>query len=158
MTNNKLTIIQHNVPNWNTNKHSLINYYLQVSPEITLINSHGVKSEDYHKIPGYKIYKINTSEALADGSAIAVKSNVAHKLYDDFDKAVLAIEVRRYNTRPTNNSHNLFTTTKILPSLLIDFHRLLNNNTPTYILGDLNFRHRYSGNSNENPVGKSLVQ
>ncbi len=44
-------------------------------------------------IPGYKTNKSNTSESIADGSAIAVKYNIAHKLYDDYDKDVLAIEV-----------------------------------------------------------------
>ncbi len=151
---NKLTITQHNVLNWNTNKYSLINYYLQVSPETILINSHGLKPEENLEIPSYKIYQI--SEAIAAGSAIAVKFNVAHKLYYDFDTDVLAIKV------DTTLGPQIIATTYLPPRRpylpFTDFYRLLNNNTPTYILGDLNSRHRHFGNSNENTVGKHLVQ
>lgn len=38
-----------------------------------------------------------------------------------------------------------------------DVHRLLNNNIPTYIIGDFNGRHRHFGNGDNNTVGKSLV-
>ncbi len=141
---------------WNTNKQSLINYYLQISPEIILINSQGLKSEEFLKIPGYKTYKINTSSSIADGSAIAVKYNIVHKLYDDFDSDVLAIEIN------TTLGPQLIATTYLPPRRLYvpfpDFYRLLNNNIPTYIIADLNCRHRYFGNKNENTVGKSLVQ
>ncbi len=66
MTSN-LTIIQHNVMIWKTNRNSLIDNYLSVSPDLILINSHGLKSNEVLKIPGYKIYKINYTESLADG-------------------------------------------------------------------------------------------
>ena len=38
-----LTIIQHNVLHWKTNKDSVILHYSQVNPEIILINSHGLR-------------------------------------------------------------------------------------------------------------------
>ena len=80
-----LTVYQHNVMNWKTNKTSLIDNYLKTSPDLILINSHGLKSTEPLKIPGFKTYKINYSESLSDGSAIAIKHNIQHKLYDDFD-------------------------------------------------------------------------
>ena len=80
--------------NWRTNKDSLIDNYIKTNPDLILINSHGLKSTEQLKIPGYKTYKINYSEALADGSAIAIKYNIQHKLYDDFDLDVLAVEVQ----------------------------------------------------------------
>ena len=153
---NKILIIQHNVLHWPTNKHSLIPYYLQENPDIILINSHGLKSDQSLKIPGYKTYKINTSEALADGSAIAIKYNITHKLFDDFDFDVLALEIQ------TSLGPIILATTYLPPRRpyipLTDFYRLLNNNIPTYILGDFNGRHRYFGNNNENTVGKSLFE
>ncbi len=38
-----------------------------------------------------------------------------------------------------------------------DVYRLLNNNIPTYILGDFNARHTHFGNKEKNTVGKSIV-
>ncbi len=127
-----------------------------MNPEIILINSHGLKSGEFLKIPGYKTYKINSSESIADGSAIAVKYSIAHKLFDDFDTDVLAIEI------DTTLGPLIIATTYLPPRRpyvpFPDFYRLLNNSIPTYILGDLNGKHRYFGNRNENRVGKSLTE
>ncbi len=62
-------------------------------PDIILINSHGLKSHEAFKIPGYKIHKINTSNSQGDGSGIAIKSDIPHKLQDDSDTDFLAVEV-----------------------------------------------------------------
>ena len=78
---------------WKTNKDSLLISYAQTNPHIILINSHGLKSTETLKIPGYWVYKINTSENRDDGSAIAVKYNINHKLFDDFHTDVIAIQV-----------------------------------------------------------------
>ncbi len=125
---NKLTILQHNVLLWNTSKQSLINYP-QISPQITLINSHVLKSERFLKISGYKTYKINTSESIADGSAIAVKYNLTYKVYDDYDTDVLAMEV------DTTLGPQIIATMYLPPRRpyvpFPDFYRLLNNNIPT---------------------------
>ncbi len=61
---NTFTVMQHNVLNWRSNKESLLTYYLQLSPDIMLINSHGLRYEDSLKIPGYKVHKINTTNSL----------------------------------------------------------------------------------------------
>ena len=55
--NKQLTIIQHNVMHWNTSKYSLIDNYCKVLPDIILLNSHGVKSNETITIAGYKIGK-----------------------------------------------------------------------------------------------------
>ncbi len=78
MINNEIKIIQNNVLNWKTNKQSLITDYISNNPDIILLNSHGLKSNEELKIPGYRTYKINHSEDLSDGSAIAVKYNIKH--------------------------------------------------------------------------------
>ncbi len=63
--------------NWRTNKNSLIENYLKTNLDL-IINSHGLKSTEQLKIPGYKTYKTNYSETLADGSPIGIKYNIQH--------------------------------------------------------------------------------
>ncbi len=127
-----------------------------MKPDIILINSHGLKSKKSLKIPGYRIYEINTTDSPDDGSVIAVKYDISHKLYDDFDTDVLAIEII------TTLGSIIIVTTYLPPRRsylpFTDFYRLLNNNIPTYIRGDLNGRHTYFGNRDNNTVGKSLIQ
>ncbi len=75
MINSSLVVIQHNVLNWRTNKESLIENYLKVKPDLILINSHGLKNNESLKIPGYKVCKLNYTESVSDGSAIAIRYN-----------------------------------------------------------------------------------
>ena len=79
--------------NWKTKQNSLIDNYLKVQPDLILMSSHGLKSTEALKIPGYKVHKLNYSENYADGSAIAIKNNIPHKVYDDYDTDVLAVEI-----------------------------------------------------------------
>lgn len=44
-------------------------------------------------MPRYKVYKFNHTESLVDGSATAIRYNITHKLYDDYDTDVLAVEI-----------------------------------------------------------------
>ncbi len=39
-----------------------------------------------------------------------------------------------------------------------DFYKLIYNNIPTYILGDINASHTWFSNNNNNTVGRSLAQ
>ncbi len=150
-----LKIIQHNVLNWKTNKYSLIPNYLSINPDIILISSHGLKSKEELKIPGYKIHKINYSEEISDGSAIAMKYNTQHKLFDNFDTDFLAIE------NETSLGPIIIATTYLPPRRpflpYTDMHRLLSNNIPTYIIGYFSGRHTAFGNKDKNNVGKSLM-
>ncbi len=66
--------------------------YLANYPDLILLNSHGLKSNDFLNNPGYRVHKINYSESPSDGSAIAIKYNINYKLYDDFDNDFIAIE------------------------------------------------------------------
>ena len=45
------------------------------------------------KIPGYRCHKINTTQDINDGSAIAIKHDIHHKLIDNFETDFLAVEV-----------------------------------------------------------------
>ncbi len=153
--NYSLKIIQHDVLNWKTNKHSLIPNYLTHNPDLILINSRGLKSGEDLKIPGYRIYKINYTESISDGSAIAVKHNIKHKLHDDFDTDFLALEVE------TSLGPIKIATTYLPPRRpflpYTDMHKLLSNFIPTYIIGDFNGRHTSFGDTENNTVGKSLL-
>lgn len=155
MNNHKLKILQHNALNWGTNKQSLIPYYVANNPDLILINSHGLKSNESLKIPGYKVHKVNYSESQSDGSAIAIKFNIQHKLLDDFDTDFLAVEIH------TSLGPIIIATTYLPPRRpflpYTDMHKLLNNTIPTYILGDFNGRHSIFGNNDNNTVGKSLA-
>lgn len=131
--------------NWKTNKNSLIDNYLTVSPDLILINSHGLKSNEALKIPWYRIYKLNYTESIADGSAVAIKYNIQHELYDDYDTDVLAVEIE------TNLGPIIISTTCLPPRRpylpFTDIYILLNNNVPTYIIGDFNGRRTHFGKS-----------
>lgn len=62
----KIKIVQHNTQYWTPNKINLTNTYLQVNPDIILLNSYGVKNDNIY-IKGYKTYQKNTTGQLHDG-------------------------------------------------------------------------------------------
>ncbi len=78
-----------------------------------------------------------------------------YKLYDDYDTDFLAVKIE------TSLGPILISTTYLpqrRPNLpLTDMYRLLNNDVPTYIIGDFNGTHTQFGNRDINKVGKSLV-
>ena len=89
----KITVLQHNTLHWRTNKSNLIITYKTIDPDIILLNSHGVKTEEPLKIYGYTTYKINSSNERNDGSAILIKSHIKHKIEDNFITDVLQIKI-----------------------------------------------------------------
>ena len=79
--------------NWSGRSHTLITQYKDIDPHIILINSHGIPDHGSLKIHGYKTHKKNTTNRHMDGTAILIKSNLYHKIYDDFISDMLAVEV-----------------------------------------------------------------
>ncbi len=69
-----ITILQHNVMHWKTNKQSITLNILDVKPDIALLNNHGLKSNESLKLPENIIYKTNTTQEANDRSAIAIKN------------------------------------------------------------------------------------
>ena len=67
---------------------------MSLNPDLILIKSHGLKTNEELKILGFKTYKVNYSQDNSDGSAIAIKYDIEHKLYDDFDTDFLAVEIQ----------------------------------------------------------------
>ena len=74
---------------------------------------------------------------LQNGSAIAIKKNHNHKLIDDFITDILAIQVE------TSLGPIIIATTYLPPRrpYLPYPGILLDNNIPTYLIGDVNARH-----------------
>ena len=141
---------------WKTRRDNLINCYTDLNPDIIIINSHGQKSNEELRIQGYTIYKINSTEEVNDGSAIAVKENIQYKIYDDFITDLIAIEIL------TETGPIIIGTTYIPPRRLFfpypDIHKLSSNNIPTYLIGDLNAKHRILGDSRNNTVGNGIAR
>lgn len=148
----KIKVVQHNTQHWMSNKLILTNSYLQLNPDVTLLDSHGVQNNSNIYIQGYTTYQKNSTEQLHDGSAILIKSNIQHKLIDNLISDVIE---RQVNT--TIGTISIATT--YLPPYLpfSDIHKLIHNSNPTYIIGDLNAEHTVLGNTRNNAVGKGLA-
>lgn len=151
-----LKIIQHNVLNWTTRKNNLINTYKSINPEIVLINIHGLKNNENLKIHGYSSYTKNIYNELNDGTSILIKENLKHKIKDDFLTNTIEIIIQTSLGDISIATNYLPPRRPYLP--YPDFHKLINNNIPTYIIGDLNAKHRHLGNNSNNQVGKSLIR
>ncbi len=149
-----IKIIQHNVLYWKTRKFSLTQAYKEINPHIILINSHGLKTEEHIKIPGYTTYQKNSTQELSDGSAILIKNNIKHRTDDDYITDLLEIIIE------TEIGEIGIATTYLPPRRPFlpypDFHRLASKNIPTYLFADLNANIRAAGYQNTNQVGRSL--
>ena len=150
----QITIVQHNVLHWDTRKFNLTNTYRDINPHIILLNSHGMKNQENIKIHGYTTYQLNTFNELSDGCAILVKSQIKHKLDDNYITDFLDISIET-DTGPIN-----IATTYLPPRRAYlpfpDFHRFATKNNPAYLIGDLNATSINLGNKKNNQVGKNL--
>ena len=142
---------------WNPPRSTeLANTYLQLAPDILLLNSHGETTRRIKLFP-YKVYQCNKRRRrLGGGVAIAIKSNIPHTIIDDFDSDLLAIRVTTAHGdiiiatcyRPPSQGY--------LPTR--DLHRLAALNQPVYLLGDFNANHRLFGYRRANRVGSELAR
>lgn len=152
--NRIIKIIQHNILHWKTNKASLLHTYTAINPDVILMNSHGLRQDESMKIPGYSIHKVNTTNEVNDGSAIAIKHGITYILDDDFISDTLAI------TLSTNTGPVTLATLYIPPRRQFlpypDIHKLLYQNNPVYILADLNAKHTTLGDARCNLVGNGI--
>lgn len=150
-----IIILQHNTLHWETNKNNLINNYLQENPDIIILNSHGIKNHESLHIKGYTTYIKNSTNQHHDGSAILIKPHIKHKIIDDFITDVL--ELRIETTIGTISIATTYLPPRRPYLPYPDIHKLLYNNHPTYIIGDLNAKHSTLGNTYNNAVGKDLA-
>lgn len=106
------------------------------------------------RIPQYRIHQKNTANTHTDGTAIAVKHTIPHKIIDTFISDTLAVEI---NT----------TTGKIIIATLYqpparpyiptpDFLQLFRRNIPVYMISDLNANHQCLGYRRSNNTGRQI--
>lgn len=146
--------MQHNVLHWRNRRLGLSNIYRNIDPDIILINSHGVPHNEPLQIPRYKIHRKNTTNTHTDGTAIAVKHNIPHKILDDFISDMLAIEI------DTTTGKLIIATLYQPPARPYipapDFIQLFRRQTPVYMLADLNANHPTLGYRHSNTAGRQL--
>ena len=153
----EIKIIQHNVLVWNYNrKNALTNIYLKENPDIILLNSTGIRNEDKIKIYNYNIYTKNTLNEQNAGVAIAVRKNINHKIFDNYNSDILTIQIN--TTRGPVNITTIYQPPRrpFLPNA--DLSPLMHSNIPTYIIGDMNARHPFIGHTRSNAIGTALNQ
>lgn len=147
-------MIQHNVLHWRDRRIGLSNIYRNIDPDIILINSHGIPENEPIHIPRYRIHRKNTTNTHTDGTAIAVKHDIPHKILDHFISDMLAIEI---NTA----TGKLIIATLYQPPArpyipIPDFIQLFRRHTPVYMLADLNANHPTLGYRHSNTAGRQL--
>lgn len=139
---------------WRDRRRGLLNTYKVIDPDIILLNSHGLPDNETLRIPQYRVHRKNTSNTHTDGTAIAVKHNIPHKILDTFISDTLAVEIDT-------------TTGKIIIATLYqpparpyiptpDFIQLFRRNTQVYMLADLNAKHPAFGYRRSNVAGRQL--
>ena len=90
----EIKILQHNVLVWNYNrKNALVNIYLKEDPDIILLNSTGIKDGDKIKIYNYNVYTKNILNEPHAGVAIAVRKNIKHRIFDNYNSDILTIQI-----------------------------------------------------------------
>lgn len=149
-----ITILQHNVRNWNINKFAYYTTYQPIDPDIILLNEHGVTNNIQIAIFNYDVYQTNKKNECNDGVTIAIKKNIKHKLIDNFMQEFLALKVETTIGELIIGTAYLPPRRPYLPAM--DFLKLINYNQPVYIIGDFNARHRIFGHKDNNTVGKGL--
>ena len=151
-----LTIIQHNVRNWNTNKITLCNIYNQIDPDVILINEHCLTEDAPLKIFNFNTFSVNKRNEDHSGSAIAINKRLTCRLHDDFYSDMLAVTIQ------TRQGPITIATNYVPPRLnyinMIDMDKVLRMTNPTYILGDFNAKHWTLGHNYNNNRGKNIDQ
>lgn len=108
------------------------------------------------KIYGYTIHRKKHTNTHTDGTAIAIKYNIKHKVFDDFISDTIAVEVE------TNTGNILIATLYQPPARqyipIPDFNNIFGRNIPVYMVTDLNANHYTLGYRHINTKGRQLHQ
>lgn len=152
----RIKIIQHNVRHWSTNKYSYYNSYREIDPDIILLNEHGMKNDEKIKIYGYEVHQKNKTDEMHDGVAIGIKTKYKYKILDNFIESTLAVKIQTELGDIVIGTIYQPPRRNYLP--IEDILKLLNNTNPTYILADMNAKHRIYGDNRNNSVGTSLAE
>ena len=151
----RLTILQHNVQSWTTNKNNLYNTYRLHDPDIILLNSTGqTTNHPPIKLYNYRTYTKNRHDRPHAGVAIAIKDNIQHTFYDNYDTDILTVTIQT-NLGPIDIS-----TTYIPPRqgylYAPDLLKILNSPRQSIIIGDFNARHPDFNYRDNNTTGNHL--
>ena len=151
----RLTVLQHNVLHWGGGrKISLANTYLQVNPDVILLNSTGIPDSETIKIYPYYFYQQNRSGGAHDGVAIGVRRDIRHRITRNYLSETLSVTLETAQGDVTFATSYLPPSRKYLP--MHDYGRLVEIQHPCYIIGDLNAHHRSFGHNGTNKVGKQI--
>ena len=93
MSQVNLCIIKHNVLSWKKNKNNLVNTYNKINPDVILINSHGNLNNEKIKIFNYIVYQTNKANERNNGSAIAERHDIKHRIREKFYSDIISIEI-----------------------------------------------------------------
>ena len=151
----QIKILQHNVIKWTyKRRNELYNCYIKENPDIIILNATGQTDQQPIKLFNYKVYQRNKESEEHAGIAIAVRYNIKHKIHDDYNGDVLAVEVE------TNRGQIIIATTYWPPrrdiAPLQDILRIIRKRIPAYILGDFNARHPFIGHTRSNNNGRII--
>ena len=137
-----------------TRINELGNEYTKEGFDIILINSHSLINEEKIRLMNYNVYQRNVYGERNDGIAIMIKSNLKHKLDDDFVENFLAVEVE------TDLGPVIIATCYQPPRRNYlsypDMLKLANTRKPVYLLGDFNANHQILGYNHCNTRGKII--
>ena len=157
MARRRITVLQHNVLHWGGGrKIALANTYLQINPDIILLNSTGIPDTDVIKIYPYYFYQQNRSGNTSDGVAIGVRRDIPHRITKNFLSETMAVTI------DTSQGDITFATSYLPPARsylpMHDYDRLAGMQNPCYIIGDLNAHHYTFGDGKMNRVGRQIVE
>ena len=151
----KLTIVQHNVQSWNTNRHTLTNIYNDIDPDVILLNETSVLQDERLTIFNYNIYRTNQSNERHSGAAIAIRRNLTAKVDDDFYQDFLTATIETAQGPVTLATGYIPPRTKYINTA--DLHKIFNRRHPVYLLADLNAYHRHFDYNSDSLRGKQIV-
>lgn len=100
------------------------------------------------------MHRKNETNTHFDGTAVAVKNNIKHKVIDDFDSDLIAVEIE-------TNTGNIIIATLYQPPQraylpIPDFITLFRRQTPVYMLTDLSANHPTLGYRTTNTKGRQI--
>ena len=140
-------VLHHNVRSWGDSRHSLVNAFCELDPDVITINSHG--SESNLRVWGYSV--VSRSSGAHDGWAIAVRRSLRYRELELSRDGVLAVQLQTDDGPIVIATYYRPPRRDWLP--LGDLLALANRAEPVYLLADLNARHGIFGHRDRNPAG-----
>lgn len=125
-----------------------------MDPDLILLNSTCIKNSSPIKIPGYLCYQKNTLENQSDGSAIAIKITIQHKILHNFTTDLIALQIETTTGPIVISTMYQPPSRDFLPTN--DFTTLFRRNCPVYMISDLNANHRTIGYNQNNVKGNQI--